>query len=361
VADLPAARRILIEASAARFGGTAYATAALARALARRPEVREVVVVAREGSIVRRELGDAACVRWIVLAARGRGELPRRTLWQAARLRGVIRAERTDLLITISGVVPRDPGVPTLCLLGNALMYESDGLPNRLRRWAVRSTASRSGTVLAAPSSALAALIEASTGRSCITLPHGVDRSIFRPGDTDGEDVLCVADFYAHKRQDLVIAAWQRLPRPRPMLRLVGDPSVDAGVHARTSAIVAALDEPEAVEIAGLVPHRRMGELYRRASVLVVASEHESFCLPVAEAMASGVPVLARDLPSLRETAGNGGVFVAGDSPADWSRALESTLKRSAGSVPDRHTVLEASARYSWERSAERVLAATTA
>jgi glycosyltransferase involved in cell wall biosynthesis len=237
-------------------------------------------------------------------------------------------------------------------------MYESNNLGARLRRRAVAWAARRPSTILAAPSDALAAHIYSSTGRPCTTVRHGVDRSIFHPAESTGEELLCVADFYPHKRHDLVIAAWQGLTPPRPTLRLVGDPDVDRAWHSRILEIVAALDDPSAVEVAGIIEHARMGGVYRRAAALIVASEHESFCLPVAEAMACGVPVLARDIPSLRETAGGGGRFVSGDDEGDWSRGIELVLGRGGGSAPDRATLLAAATRYSWDAAAEALMAA---
>ena len=49
----------------------------------------------------------------------------------------------------------------------------------------------------------------------------------------------------------------------------------------------------------------QLAALYRRASVVVLPSDREGFGLPVVEAMACGTPVIASDIPALREVGGS--------------------------------------------------------
>lgn len=53
-----------------------------------------------------------------------------------------------------------------------------------------------------------------------------------------------------------------------------------------------------------------LAELYRSSDILVVASQHEGFCVPVVEAIARGLSVVATDAGALPETVGEAGRIV---------------------------------------------------
>lgn len=71
----------------------------------------------------------------------------------------------------------------------------------------------------------------------------------------------------------------------------------------------------ERLSVLGTVQDDVLAGLYRDALMLCMPSLGEGFGLPVLEAMSFGTPVLASDLPALREVAGDAAVFsVPGDS-----------------------------------------------
>jgi glycosyltransferase involved in cell wall biosynthesis len=251
-------------------------------------------------------------------------------------------------VITMSGILPRQPHCRVMCLLGNLVMYESRTPANRLRRFAVRRTA-REAEYLAAPSRLMADLVSASVGRPCAVLPWGVDHSAFSPSAHPGEEILCVADFYAHKRHDLLIDAWLRLRSPRPRLRLVGNPAVDPQSHARLLARIQTLPEGDSIIVEHCVPHGEIVNAYHRARLFVMPSEHESFCMPLVESMACGVPPVVRGLRSLRETGGSGARYVDGDDPSRWATAFEQILEDNDDHQRARRAALREAARFSWE------------
>jgi glycosyltransferase involved in cell wall biosynthesis len=340
-------RRILIDALAARYGGNAYAAVQLARELARRGDVSAVTVLARSGSIVARGLVGASGVKCIALAPASRMELAGRLAWEGARLPALVREERSSQVISMSGMLPRAVPCELVCLLANPVLYEAPGPGNLLRRWAIARTARR-GARLVAPSHSMAELVSASVGRSCAVAPFGVDHATFRPGEGRGEEILCVADFYAHKRHDLLLDAWIGLPAPRPVMRFVGNPAVDPRAHAALLAHIARLPEADSIALEYRVPLERLVRAYRRARVFAMPSERESFCMPLAESMACGVPAVARGLASLRETGGAGASYLDGDDPAAWTDALRRLIERSDEHERARRSAIDAAARFSW-------------
>jgi glycosyltransferase involved in cell wall biosynthesis len=94
---------------------------------------------------------------------------------------------------------------------------------------------------------------------------------------------------------------------------------------------------------------------YRDCDVLLAASEGEGYGLPLVEAAALGLPVLARDLPVFREVAGEGAEFFRGAGAADLDSAVcEWITFRSRGETPDPARI----GTHTWRESAEALAAA---
>ncbi len=70
----------------------------------------------------------------------------------------------------------------------------------------------------------------------------------------------------------------------------------------------------------GAVPDVELAAYYRTASAYVSLSEHEGFCVPLLEAMAAGVPVLAYGAAAVPETLGGAGICF---TPKDLEHAAE--------------------------------------
>jgi glycosyltransferase involved in cell wall biosynthesis len=106
----------------------------------------------------------------------------------------------------------------------------------------------------------------------------------------------------------------------------------------------------------GRVSDGELAALYAGAAVFAFPSRHEGFGIPVLEAMASGTPVVAADIASLREVAGGAAALVTpGDADA-WSEALDEVM--AAGPARD-HLVRAGRARaalFSWAASIEATL-----
>jgi glycosyltransferase involved in cell wall biosynthesis len=352
---MPAAGPVIVDALAARYGGTAYAAVQLAHYLAH-DGGSSVIVVTREGSAVARGIQSRRGVRLVELPKANRLEVVRRVAWQASALLELISRERASSVLTWSGMLPRRLDAPVVCYLANPVMFERDSAANILRRWAARRTVLQAAHVLV-PSNAMASLVEQAVGKRPEVVPFGIDRGHFRPASKPGTDLLCVADFYRHKRHDVLLEAWAALAAPRPLLRLIGDPRVDRAWHRELTARAARLRALGEVTFQSGLSLSGLIRAYHDARVFAVASEHESFCLPLLEAQACGVPAVARDSAALRETGGEGTAYVAGDDPRKWAAAVERLLADDVAHTAARTAGLGHSQQFTWEEAADAVRA----
>ena len=91
--------------------------------------------------------------------------------------------------------------------------------------------------------------------------------------------------------------------------------------HAAIRALIAEFQMlPDRFWFTGPVPDDELATYYRNAHAYVSLSEHEGFCVPILEAMAMDVPVLAYAEAAVPETMGGAGVAFA---PKDLEYAAE--------------------------------------
>lgn len=124
--------------------------------------------------------------------------------------------------------------------------------------------------------------------------------------------ILFVGRLAPHKRQDELIRVVAllrssgRLPDAR--LVLVGEPLNAHYDHALRE--LADRLAPGAVEIVSSLSTAALAARYAEASVFLCLSEHEGFCIPLLEAFAAGLPVVARAEGAVPETAGDAALLV---------------------------------------------------
>jgi glycosyltransferase involved in cell wall biosynthesis len=111
------------------------------------------------------------------------------------------------------------------------------------------------------------------------------------------------------------------------------------------------------VHFAGFIDDNDLPTLYSLASAFAFPSWYEGFGIPVLEAMACGVPVVAANNSSLPEVVGEAGLLVDAARHNDLADAL--ALLLSDRELRSRLSLAgQRQARcFTWERSAEQVLA----
>ncbi len=108
---------------------------------------------------------------------------------------------------------------------------------------------------------------------------------------------------------------------------------------------------PDRFVFTGAVPDDELAAYYRWADVYVSLSEHEGFCVPLVEAMATDVPVLAYAAGAVPETLGGAGVLF---QPKDLEVAAE-VLGMLVYDRPVRQAVIEGQRRRLADFAPERI------
>ena len=89
------------------------------------------------------------------------------------------------------------------------------------------------------------------------------------------------------------------------------------------------------------VDDRTLAHLYTQSHLFVTASIHEGFCIPVAEAMTCGTPVVAADGTATIETMGEGGLSFSQSSPQECARAINEALQKDTWSRLSQNAKIE--------------------
>jgi glycosyltransferase involved in cell wall biosynthesis len=143
-----------------------------------------------------------------------------------------------------------------------------------------------------------------------------------------GADLLFVGRIAPNKAQhDLVkmLAAFRRVHDPHARLHLVGGSSSE-GYLTALRKFIAALGLTDCVDLAGAVSAAELSAYWATADALVVASEHEGFCVPLLEAMHHGVPIVAFGAAAVPETLNGSGLVLRDKDAATFAEAVARVL-----------------------------------
>jgi L-malate glycosyltransferase len=143
-----------------------------------------------------------------------------------------------------------------------------------------------------------------------------------------GADLLYVGKISPHKApHDLVkmLHVLRRSYVPTARLHLVGSP-LGESYEPALRAFVAELGLDEAVFLPGSVSGAELEAYYRAADVFVSASDHEGFCVPLAEAMGHGVPIVAYGVTAVPETVAGAGLVLPDKGAVPFAAAVGRVL-----------------------------------
>jgi glycosyltransferase involved in cell wall biosynthesis len=179
-------------------------------------------------------------------------------------------------------------------------------------------------TTLVADSAFSASELAARTGRSAGVVPIARDYERFdaigaarEPRSSGGaSEWLAVGRIAPNKGLLRLVAvfaealAWS----PDAHLTIAGSYRPTDAFHLALRAEIALLGIGNRVTLTGSISEADLLACYAAADVYVTLSEHEGFCVPLVEAMACGLPIVASTSTAIPETLGAAGIMVDDDA-----------------------------------------------
>jgi glycosyltransferase involved in cell wall biosynthesis len=267
-------------------------------------------------------------------------------LRMAFSLPRTLRRIGADLVHTQYAAPLRSP-CPVVVTVHDLSFADEPDLMSRKDRWVFRRVVPRAvrtaARVLTVSERTRADLVElyAVPEERVVVTPNGVDPA-FHPAasgsDEHGEYVLAVGAIQARKDQLAALDAAEAVGLPLVVAGPEKDPALADELRRRGA------------RIEGYVETERLADLYRGAACLVQPSRFEGFGLPVVEAMASGIPVVAAREAALEEVAGGAAVVVERDQLVAGIRQALADRDRLVAAG------LERARAFSWRKAAERTL-----
>jgi glycosyltransferase involved in cell wall biosynthesis len=193
---------------------------------------------------------------------------------------------------------------------------------------------------------------------------HGIDASAWsraaeRP-PLARPYILSVSSIYRYKNFVRLIEAWTALARRRdgvPDLVIIGDdldPDYSAQMEQARSAAGALAAR---IHILGEVPYAQIRPWYAHAELFVFPSYLETFGHPLLEAMASGVALVAADIPVFREIAGDVARYADPHAVDGLADAIEEVLFAPGERERRARLGSERVRQFGWDATARRLRA----
>lgn len=253
--------------------------------------------------------------------------------------------------------IPAFPDLPSVVTIHDTQHLDMPWLFSRaerlFRRWAYDETATRADAIITDSRFSAESIC-----RNYQVVPErvyvihcGIDHTEFNTSNRHAIDrslperfIYYPANKWRHKNHRGLIEALDRLENRDVVLVLTGR-SMPGGES---------LPSHDRVLDLGHVSRRQVAGLYRQAEATVFPSLYEGFGFPPLEAMASGCPVAAANIPTLEEVCGEAALMFDPRDPDSIATAIDQILSDSElrGKLVDQG--IRHATSFTWERAARK-------
>ncbi|MGA8428465.1 MAG: glycosyltransferase family 1 protein [Candidatus Sulfotelmatobacter sp.] len=375
--------RLFINSLAASAGGGLTYIRNVLPLLAQEPGLKLTVAISPS---LRQEFQGLPTVEFVESA----GSTARRFWQEQSRLPNLIRMSGSHVSLSTGNFALRRSPVPQILLSRNSIYCSGDYYSDLITRgeyrlWVetrLRALLARRSIqwadVTVAPSQAFADELHRWTGKKIAVIYHGFDRKAFccthgalsedvqrRIAETEGCLRLLFVSHYNYYRNFETL--FKALPIVRRglsgrkvtlLLTCTLNSNENPGSYRaeRASALVRELGVADEIVELGAVPYHLLHHVYSASDIYVTPAYAETFAHPLVEAMSSGVPIVASDLPVHREVCEKSAVYFSTFSP----EALAHQILQVANVATLRREMAEEGQRrcldFSWRKHVAQLL-----
>lgn len=357
-----AGKRILINALSLGLGGSRSYIVNLLRELRRDDRGFAFTVLALKGQLDGLDASGVRLKEVSLPVASGPLRTPLRVVYEQTLL--PLEARRHDLLYCVGDICPLLGQTPIVVLLRNLNIYDRtwDDTPRTRMLFQLSKAGVRRARFAVFPTQAAANRI-----RKAVPIPsdrvrvvhYGIDVDAFRleakPPPDAPPYVFLPANPERHKNIATLIRALPLLNDRELEVWIAGRSTLQPEHRVELEGLASQLGVGSRVRFLGLVPYGDLVSYYRGAQALVLPSYHETFGHPILEAMISGTPIVASDIPTFRELAEGVALFFP---PDDEVRLAECVDQLEAEPEAMKHRVKlgqERATEFTWKRSIDEL------
>lgn len=166
--------------------------------------------------------------------------------------------------------------------------------------------------------------------------------------------ILFLGNFEPRKNLKSLVEAYRKLPdatKKEYALVLAGGKGWNS--EETQKAVNDAVSAGANVKHIGYIDREDRPALYQAASLFVFPSVYEGFGIPVLEAMASGCPVVAADIPVLHEAGGDAALYADTSNIAALSRTIHHAIEKYPYTTSQMQQNID---RFNWDDNVQKIV-----
>ncbi len=299
-----------------------------------------------------------------------------RGLYEQFLLPRYLARNNFDLLYSPADITSLRARCAVVLAMRNPNLYttipSSWGLPNRARLGIMKllarfSAAKADGIIFVSRESLeeISARLRIPRGK-CVAIHHGINPEAFSRGNVKAlprqlprRFLLSISTIYHYKNFLALMEAYRLLRDQRqnslPPLIIVGG-NADAPYYQKMLTFIKDNQLGKMIFLAGKYSYQMIPSLYAGARAFIFPSYLETFGHPSLEAMVTGVPVAAADIPVMREILGEAALYFDPHRPEEITRSIARILDDDRLSASLREKGKKRGGEFTWEKTAAQTL-----